>query len=92
MPTDSDEPLLYEVVEFPDGEVGLCRAGEGRSDEEPLVTIRFSEESRYFLEAALENGAISVAKAMIEAGLEAVEDLQSEAQLEDDQSISHLVH
>ena len=50
MSTDSDEPLLYEVVEFPDGEVGLCRAGEGRSDGEPLVTIRFSEESRYFLE------------------------------------------
>lgn len=92
MSTDSDEPLLYEVVEFPDGEVGLCRAGEGRSDGEPLVTIRFSEESRYFLEAALENGAISVAKAMIEAGLDAVQDLQSEVQDEDDKVVSHLVH
>lgn len=93
MSTDTDEPLLYEVVEFPDGEIGLCRAGEGRADDEPLVTIRFSEESRYFLEQALENGALSVAKAMIEAGLDAVQELQTEVDVEQEtQPVSHLIH
>ena len=93
MPTDTDESLLYEIVEFPDGEIGLCRAGEGRAEDEPLVTIRFSEESRYFLEQALQNGALSVAKAMIDAGLDAVQELQAEVEVEQDaQPVSHLIH
>jgi hypothetical protein len=59
---------LYEIVDLGDGEIGLRRAGE---DSEPLVRIKFSEESVHFLGEA----RFEVAKAMIEAGMEAVGDL-----------------
>ena len=37
---------LYEIIELSSGEIALRRANE---EGEPLVTIRFSEESLYFL-------------------------------------------
>lgn len=66
---------LYEIVELPNGEIALQRADEAGVDgAEPLVSIRFSEESLYFL-----NGAkLDVAKAMIEAGLEAAGDVEDD--------------
>lgn len=60
---------LYEIVDLGDGEIGLRRAGEDEG--EPLVRIKFSEESVHFLSDA----RFEVAKAMIEAGLEAVGDM-----------------
>lgn len=90
MSIPNDEQLLFEIIEYPNGEFALCRAGDRRDDSEPLVRIQFSEESRYFLEAAAENGAVSVAKVMIEAGLEAVQELQDDA--EDTQITSRSVH
>ncbi|WP_370978686.1 hypothetical protein [Agaribacterium sp. ZY112] len=57
---------LYEIVELPDGEIALRRAGE-EEDGDPLVTISFSEEALYFLNQS----KFAVAKAMIEAGLDA---------------------
>ncbi|ABD81045.1 hypothetical protein [Saccharophagus degradans] len=64
---------LYEIVEMPNGEIALKRADEvdEESGLEPLVSIRFSEESLYFLNEA----KLEVAKAMIEAGLQAAGDL-----------------
>ena len=57
-------PSLLEIVELPNGDFVLQRAG---GDGEPLVNIRFSEESREYLpEARLE-----IAKAMIQAGIQA---------------------
>lgn len=64
----SDESEIYEIVELENGDVGLCKIeGEG----EPLVSIRFSGESLSYL------GDIKfdVAKAMLEAGLDAVAEL-----------------
>lgn len=58
---------LYEIIETLDGEIVLRRAGE---EEEPLVSIAFSNEALYFLEKK----KLSVAKAMIEAGLTAASD------------------
>ena len=55
---------LLEIVDLGDGEIVLQRA-EG--DSEPLVTIRFSDESRIYL---MDNG-LEVAKAMIQAGIQA---------------------
>jgi hypothetical protein len=55
---------LYEIIELSSGEIALRRANE---EGEPLVVIRFSEESSYFLQEA----KYDVAKAMIEAGMEA---------------------
>ncbi len=69
---------LYEIVELANGDIALQRAGE--EDAEPLVSIRFSEESLYYLNSA----RLAIAKAMIEAGLEALGELSEEAEsLED---------
>ena len=63
---------LYEIVELDNGEIALQRAGE--DDAEPLVSIRFSDESLYYLNSA----RLLVAKAMIEAGLEVLGDLSED--------------
>ncbi|UTA49384.1 hypothetical protein L1F30_07565 [Simiduia sp. 21SJ11W-1] len=62
---------LYEIIELASGEIALRRANE---EGEPLVTIRFSEESQYFLQEA----KYDVAKAMIEAGMEAAGEVAME--------------
>lgn len=55
---------FYEVVELMNGDVALLRPDDETN--EPLLTIRFSEESLAFLGVA----KFDVAKAMIEAGME----------------------
>lgn len=66
---------LYEIVELPNGEIALQRTdGAAEGENEPLVSIRFSEESLYFLNEA----KFDVAKAMIEAGLEVAGDIEDE--------------
>ncbi len=58
-------PASYlEIIQLPTGEVVLQRSDE----EEPLVTISFSEEARLFLQ----DGHVEVAKAMINAGIAVV--------------------
>ena len=59
---------LYEIIELPNGDVVLRRADE---DGEPLVSIRFSEESTYFLKG----GKFEIAKAMLETGMEVASEL-----------------
>lgn len=71
---------FYEIIELMNGDVALARADD--ENNEPLVTIRFSPESLAFLGEE----KFSVAKAMIEAGMEAAGDIadqQAEAVLED---------
>ena len=60
---------FYEIVELANGDVALQHADD--DSQEPLVVIRFSEESLAFLGDAKFN----VAKAMIEAGMEAAGDI-----------------
>lgn len=55
---------ILEIVDRGNGEIVLQRADE---DSEPLVTIRFSGESRDYM---MDNG-LEVARAMIQAGIEA---------------------
>lgn len=78
---------LFEIVELPNGEIALCRVDESG---EPLVSIRFSEESLYFIDEA----KIDIAKAMIEAGLEAAGDIreENEDKLENLDPAEHTVH
>jgi hypothetical protein len=71
---------VLEIVELDDGEVVLQRAEE---DGEPLVTIRFSEESRVYL---MGNG-LEVAKAMIQAGIQAAAELAEAGELEIEASV-----
>lgn len=79
---------VFEIVELPNGEIALQRAGD---DGEPLVSIRFSSDSLYFLKSA----RFEVARAMIEAGLEVAgelaeyEDSLNETDLTSDSQILH---
>jgi hypothetical protein len=59
---------LFEIVELPDGEFALQRSGESG---DPLVKIEFSEEAREYLRGS----GLDVARAMIDAGIEAIENL-----------------
>lgn len=71
---------FYEIIELMNGDVALARADD--ENNEPLVTIRFSSESLAFLR----DEKFSVAKAMIEAGMEAageIADQQAESMLDD---------
>ena len=66
---------FLEIVEMPNGDIVLQRAEE---EGEPLVLIQFSEESRiYLMDATLE-----VARAMIQAGIQAAAQLAEQDELE----------
>jgi len=58
----------YEIIELSNGDVALRRAGH---KEDPLVRIQFSEQSLHFLR----EHKIAVARAMLEAGIEAVQEI-----------------
>lgn len=63
--------ILYEIVMLSDGEFALQRSDERG---EPLVRIQFSEEATHYLRGA----SIDVARAMIDAGIDAVEQMNTE--------------
>jgi hypothetical protein len=67
-----DESAFYEILELENGDIALLKSGD--KNEEPLVRVRFSAESNEYLGAA----RFEVAKAMIEAGLDAVADLEDQ--------------
>ena len=70
---------LLEIVDLGDGEVVLQRADD---DSEPLVVIRFSEETRLYL---MDNG-LEVAKAMIQAGIQAAAVIAEQVEVETETS------
>lgn len=70
---------LLEIVDLGDGEIVLQRVD---GDSEPLVTIQFSDESRLYL---MDNG-LEVAKAMIQAGIQAAANLAEQAEVEVEES------
>jgi hypothetical protein len=59
---------FLEIVEMPNGDIVLQRSED---DGEPMVVIQFSEESRVYL---LDN-TLEVARAMIQAGIQAAAEL-----------------
>ena len=59
---------LLEIVDCGNGEIVLQREGD---DSNPLVTIRFSEETR----AYMADHVLEIAKAMIQAGIQTAADL-----------------
>lgn len=63
---------VYEIIEAEEGGFVLRRVD---SDDEPVVTIQFSGEARKFLGEA----SGEIAKTMIEAGIEQVEEMMSYA-------------
>jgi len=80
----------FEIIELANGDVALRRAGH---KEDPLVSISFSAESLQFLR----KHKVAVARAMLEAGIEAVqnlEDLEPGYFEEEDESmpVNHTIH
>lgn len=59
---------LYEIAELPNGDIVLRKVD---AEGEPLVSLHFSAESIAFMG----EGKFEIAKAMIEAGMEAASDL-----------------
>jgi hypothetical protein len=78
---------LLEIVDLGDGEIVLQRAED---DSEPLVTIRFSDESRIYL---MDNG-LEVAKAMIQAGIQAAAAIAEQVEQESagTTTVSRMLH
>ena len=66
---------LLEIIDLGDGEIVLQRADD---DSEPLVVIRFSEESRVYM---MDN-SLEVAKAMIQAGIQAAAEMAEQGDIE----------
>ncbi len=63
---------VLEIVELCNGDIVLQPAG---GEENPMVTIRFSEESNTYMPYM----KLEVAKAMIQAGIQAFSDLTEQA-------------
>ena len=66
---------LLEIVDIGDGEIVLKRAED---EGDALVTIRFSEESRMYIA----DQGMEVAKAMIQAGIQAAAQLADQGEVE----------
>ena len=62
---------FLEIIQLANGEIVLQRADE---EGEPLVNIRFSEESRGYIGEA----ELDIAKIMIQAGMQAVAHISEE--------------
>ena len=72
---------FLELVELPDGDIVLKPSDDENA--EPLVTIRFSGESKGYMGGA----CLDIARAMVQAGIDATETLMepgSEAEEADD--------
>ena len=82
---------LYEIVMLADGDFALQRADEHDEYEdrdEPLIRIHFSEEARVMLQSA----GMDVAKAMIDAGIDMVEQLGDEELSDEDGGEPRVIH
>ncbi|MGS2723367.1 hypothetical protein ACVBEJ_06445 [Porticoccus sp. GXU_MW_L64] len=66
---------LYEIVQLSNGDYALQRTDGGG---EPLVRICFSKEARHYLQES----SVEVARAMIDAGIEVVEQINEEEAME----------
>ena len=76
---------FLEIIELDDGDIALQRTED---DSEPLVRIRFSEESRLYI---MDNG-LEVAKAMIQAGIAAAAAIAEHNEHENHPGENRVVH
>ena len=81
----------FEIIELVNGDIALRCTGQR---EEPLVRIHFSEESLHFLRGH----KIAIARAMLEAGIEAAQNIDEmepdhleESELEVE-PVNHTIH
>ena len=64
-----------EIVELENGDIVLQRSDD---DDQPLVRIQFSEESRLYMNES----SLEIARVMIQAGIQAAASLAEEAEVE----------
>lgn len=77
---------LYEIVVLPDGEVVLQRSN---AKDEPLIRINFSDEAVLYLG----DSSVDIARIMIDAGIEAVEQLSFESvSVDGDAQLKRMLH
>lgn len=77
---------MLELVELPDGQVVLRRIG---SEDSPMLSLRFSDESLHYLG----DSKLEVARAMIQAGIEATDEALSRRHAGDEaEGTTHTVH
>jgi hypothetical protein len=76
---------FLEIVELDDGDIALQRTED---DSEPLVRIRFSEESRLYMMGS----GLEVAKAMIQAGIAAAAAIAEHNDQENHPDQTRVVH
>ena len=67
---------FLEIVELANGDIALQRSDD--EEGEPLVVIQFSEESRSYML----DGSLEVARAMIQAGIQAAAQLAEQGEIE----------
>lgn len=70
-------PSFFEIIQLSDGDYALRRVDD---ESAPLVRISFSEEAR----EVMDSRDMTVAKAMIAAGIEAVGDIAHDIDWEDE--------
>lgn len=76
---------FLEIIELPNGDFTLQRVDE---DGETLLTISFSKEARDFLQ---ENN-VTVARAMINAGIQAVGVLSKDGHTTESEEVAKTIH
>jgi hypothetical protein len=69
--SDTETDSIIELVQLENGDIALRNSG---TPDEPLLTINFSEQVR----GALQADQMSVANAMVEAGINRYRDVQME--------------
>lgn len=62
--------MYWEIIELENGDVALRKAD---SEDEPLVTIKFSDEAK----DRLQDQTVDVARAMISAGVQVATDIEN---------------
>lgn len=79
---------LLEIVELANGDIVLQRADDDSNDGEPLINIRFSEESKSYMP----DMRLEVAKAMIQAGIQAFSEIASDQESYEDSDQPRTIH
>ncbi|GGX53321.1 hypothetical protein [Saccharospirillum salsuginis] len=69
--------MYWEIIELANGEIALRKAD---SDDEPLLTIKFSDEAK----DRLQDQTVDVARAMISAGVQVATDIEN---MEEDEEL-----
>lgn len=79
--------MYWEIIELGNGDIALRKVD---SEDEPLLTIRFSDEAK----DRLQDQRLDVARAMISAGVQVATDIESldedeELEMEAEDAILH---